>query len=262
MDKMRHEPVLEIGGLSVSFFDRTVLSDVNLSVPQGGIAVLVGRSGSGKTTLLRAVNRLNDEVPGCRASGRVTLRLAGGVVDALPGTGPDAVPLEELRRRVGMVFQTPQVFPASVYRNIAAPLSVTMNCPRSELDDRVRNALVRADLWSEVEGRLDMSAERLSGGQQQRLCLARALALEPEMLLLDEPTASLDVRSARHVEDLLLGLSEHLPVVMVSHGLRQSLRLASFLAVMEGGRVLRAVENPAGLSEADLEAMLDEASER
>ena len=110
MDKMRHEPVLEIGGLSVSFFDRVVLCDVNLSVPQGGIAVLVGRSGSGKTTLLRAVNRLNDEVPGCRATGRVTLRLAGGAVEAFPGSGPDAVPLQELRRRVGMVFRRRRCF--------------------------------------------------------------------------------------------------------------------------------------------------------
>ena len=112
----------------MSFFDRVVLCDVNLSVPQGGIAVLVGRSGSGKTTLLRAVNRLNDEVPGCRATGRVTLRLAGGAVEAFPGSGPDAVPLAGASAARGHGVQTPQVFPASVYRNIAAPLSVTMNC--------------------------------------------------------------------------------------------------------------------------------------
>ena len=257
MEKQSLQPVLEVRNLSVSFFDHAVLHDVNLAVPSGGIAVLVGRSGSGKTTLLRAVNRLNEEVPGCRTEGSVELRLPGGRMDVFPGTGPDGVPLPELRRRVGMVFQTPQVFPVSVYRNIAVPLAVTMGCPRSELDDRVKSALVRADLWQEVEGRLDMSAERLSGGQQQRLCLARALALEPDMLLLDEPTASLDVHSARHVEELLLALSERLPVLMVSHGPAQSLRLASFMAVMKDGRLLRSFRSVDGMTESDLERVLD-----
>ena len=252
-------PVLCVRDLSVSFFERPVLFGVNLSVPSGGIAVLVGRSGSGKTTLLRAVNRLNEEVPGCRTEGEVELHLRRGRIDVYPGTGPDAVPSAELRRRVGMVFQTPQVFPVSVFRNIAVPLSVAQGCPRSELDDRVRDALVRADLWKEVEGRLDMAAERLSGGQQQRLCLARALALEPDVLLLDEPTASLDVHAARRVEDLLLSLSERLPVIMVSHGPAQSLRLASFLAVMEEGRVRRTVSDTSGMTEGDLERMIDDA---
>ena len=255
MEKQSWQPMLEVRDLSVSFFDHVVLRDVNLVVPSGGIAVLVGRSGSGKTTLLRAVNRLNDEVPGCRTEGNVTLHLPDGVLNVFPGGGGAALP--ELRRRVGMVFQTPQVFPVSVYRNLAVPLTVTMGCPRSELEDRVKAALERADLWGEVADRLDMSAERLSGWQQQRLCLARALALEPDMLLLDEPTASLDVRAARHVEELLLALSERLPVLMVSHGLAQSLRLASFLAVMEGGRVLRTFESVEGMEEGDLERVLD-----
>lgn len=257
MARHASSPVLSLHDLSISFFDHTVIHHVNMDVPSGGIAVLVGRSGSGKTTLLRAVNRLNEEVPGCRTEGSVELLLPGGRVDVCPGNGPDAVPLPELRRRVGMVFQTPQVFPVSIYRNVAMPLAVTMGCPRSELDDRVREALRQADLWQEVDGRLDMSAERLSGGQQQRLCLARALALEPDMLLLDEPTASLDVRAARHVEDLLLTLSKKLPVIMVSHGLSQSLRLASFLAVMEGGRLLRTLDDVSGMEEGDLEKMLD-----
>lgn len=257
MESSVSRPVLVVRDLSVSFFDHAVLRNVDLEVPSGGIAVLVGRSGSGKTTLLRAVNRLNEEVPGCRTEGRVELLLRGGRMDVWPGDGPDAVPLAELRRRVGMVFQTPQVFPASVYRNVALPLSVTMGCPRSELEDRVREALLSADLWREVEGRLDMPAERLSGGQQQRLCLARALALEPDMLLLDEPTASLDVRAARHVEDLLSSLAERLPIVMVSHGLSQSLRLASFLAVMAGGRVRHRLRSVEGMEEGDLERLLD-----
>ena len=259
MEKLQSSrPVLSVRGLSVSFFQHPVIRDVSLDVPKGGIAVLVGRSGSGKTTLLRAVNRLNEEVPGCRTTGQVELFLESGSAFVYPGTGGDALPLTELRRRVGMVFQTPQVFPVSVYRNIAMPLSVAQGCPRSELEGRVEQALRQADLWNEVHDRLDMSAERLSGGQQQRLCLARALALEPDMLLLDEPTASLDVRAARHVEELLMALSERLPVVMVSHGLGQSLRLASFLAVMEDGALIRTLDSVDGMEEKDLEHMLGE----
>lgn len=255
-------PVLLVRDLSVSFFDHPVLRHVDLAVPSGGIAVLVGRSGSGKTTLLRAVNRLNEEVPGCRTEGQVELLTKRGTLEVFPGRGADAVSLPELRRRVGMVFQTPQVFPVSVFSNVAMPLSVAAGCPRSELEDRVREALVQADLWNEVKDRLTMSAERLSGGQQQRLCLARALALEPDVLLLDEPTASLDVHASRRVEELLLSLSEHLPVIMVSHGLAQSLRLASFLAVMEAGRVMRATGDVSGMSEGDLERLLDGADDK
>ncbi|WP_295640024.1 phosphate ABC transporter ATP-binding protein [uncultured Mailhella sp.] len=257
MDTPASSPVLSVRDLSVSFFAHPVLRGVNLAVPAGGIAVLVGRSGSGKTTLLRAVDRLNDEVPGCRTEGSVELVTKRGRLDVFPGTGPHAVPLPELRRRVGMVFQTPQVFPVSVFSNVAMPLAVALGCPRSELDDRVRDALVRADLWNEVKDRLAMSAERLSGGQQQRLCLARALALEPDVLLLDEPTASLDVHAARRVEELLLGIAGRMPVIMVSHGLSQSLRLASFLAVMEEGRVLCTVNDTSGMTEGDLERLLD-----
>lgn len=250
--------VLRMRDLSVSFSGHDVVRSVSLDVPRGGVAVLVGRSGSGKTTLLRAVNRLNEEVPGCRTQGQAELGLGGAPVALYPEKGRETLPLEELRRRVGMVFQTPQVFPVSVYRNVALPLSVALGCVRSELDDRVRDALVRADLWQEVEDRLSMSAERLSGGQQQRLCLARALALEPDMLLLDEPTASLDVRAARHVEELLVSLAERLPVLMVSHGLAQSLRLASFLAVMSEGRVLHCLHGVDGMEEKDLEALLSQ----
>ena len=258
MDQESSSPfMLRASGLSVSFSGHDVVRGASLDVPRGGIAVLVGRSGSGKTTFLRAVNRLNEELPGCRTEGQVELSLPGGSVRLYPGPGGGAdISLSVLRRRVGMVFQTPQVFPVSVFRNISLPLAVAASCPRSELADRVKDALVRADLWKEVEGRLDMSAERLSGGQQQRLCLARALALEPDMLLLDEPTASLDVRAARHVEDLLLSLAGRLPVLMVSHSLGQSLRLASFLAVMEEGRVSRTVPDLRGMEEGDLEKLL------
>ena len=255
MDNMQ---AVIIRNLSVSFFERTVVRDVSLALPGGGISVLVGRSGCGKTTLLRALNRLNEEFPGCRTEGQVELNLKDGHHFVYPGGADVPLEIRELRRRVGMVFQTPQVFPASVYRNMALPLQVVAGCPRPELDGRIEAALEQVDLWREVRDRLSSPADRLSGGQQQRLCLARALALEPDLLLLDEPTASLDVHAARHVEDLLLRLVEKYPVVMVSHSLSQSLRLAGTLMVMgPDGRSPR-VCAPGGMDEKDLEELLAE----
>lgn len=243
--------------LSVSFFGRTVIRGVNFSLPKG-ISVLVGRSGSGKTTILRALNRLNEEFPGCETRGQVELFLKGALHAVYPGGERPPLPLRELRRRVGMVFQTPQVFPASVYKNMALPLQVVANCPKAEIEGRMEQALRQVDLWREVQERLHSSAERLSGGQQQRLCLARALALEPELLLLDEPTASLDVHASRHVEELLLRLAEHYPLVMVSHSLSQSLRLADTLLVMSSSGASPRLLSPEGLDERTLEALLEE----
>ena len=225
-------------GLTVSFGGRTVLSDVAFDVPATGLSVVVGRSGSGKTTLLRALNRLNETLPGCRTRGRVRLDLGQGLEDVYPQSfGARARPLSELRRLVGMVFQTPSVLPVSVAQNIALPLKVVRGVPGSEIGDRVRGALEAVGLWKETADRLRLPAASLSGGQQQRLCLARALALEPAVLLLDEPTASLDVHSARAIEDLLKGLAERYPVVVVSHNPRQAADLAQSLAVMAHGRM-------------------------
>ena len=249
-----------IRGLEISFSGSAIVHGVDLDLPKDGISVLVGRSGSGKTTLLRALNRLNEELPGCHTEGQVELDLGDGPRPLYPEAGREPIELSELRRRVGMVFQTPRVFPVSIRKNMALPLSVVAGCHRSELDDRIKAALEQADLWKEVGDRLDLSAERLSGGQQQRLCLARALVLEPSMLLLDEPTASLDVHSSRHVEELLMRLSERLPIVMVSHSLGQSLRLARTLAVMEAGRLTHRLEDVSSLREADLEVLMSQPS--
>ncbi|MBQ4615599.1 MAG: phosphate ABC transporter ATP-binding protein [Mailhella sp.] len=229
-----------------------------MRLPRKKISVLVGRSGSGKSTLLRSLNRLNDEFPGVLVSGQVELDFGSGPVPVYPEPGRHPMPLAELRRRVGMVFQTPQVFPASVRRNMILPLSVVAGTPRSELEDRMREALQRVELWDEVADRLDVTAESLSGGQQQRLCLARALALDPEILLLDEPTASLDVHAARHVEELLLSLAPHCTVVMVSHSLEQSLRLADTLTVMGNGRVLHQCGEVSTLNREKLESLMTE----
>ncbi|MEF2231682.1 MAG: phosphate ABC transporter ATP-binding protein [Pseudodesulfovibrio sp.] len=225
--------IATIRGLTVSFHGRTVCRDVDLDVRAGEITVLAGRSGSGKTTLLRAVNRLNECLDDCRTTGSVRLSLSSGEVDAYaPETD-----VEDLRRRVGMVFQTPSVLPVSVERNFLMPLKLVLGVSGDEARDRARAVLRDVGLLDEVAERMDQAALTLSGGQQQRLCLARALALEPEVLLLDEPTASADYRSAEIIEDLLLSLRSRLSLVVVSHGLRQARKLADALYLMRDGAV-------------------------
>lgn len=236
-----------IHALCVSFNKQQVLHNVALCAPAAGITVLAGRSGSGKTTLLRALNRLNETFPNCRTTGRVELDLGNGLEAIYEASGQDGErarprPLSGLRRRVGMVFQTPNVLPVSVARNLALPLQVVAGVPAPEIQTRVRRALVDVRLWDEVADRLDIPAERLSGGQQQRLCLARALALEPAVLLLDEPTASLDVHATADIEDLLLRLAERYPLLVVSHSPEQAVRLATRLVVLHQGQVLHVLE--------------------
>lgn len=228
------EGSVKVENLSVSFGPRPVLRNVNADFARSGASVLVGRSGSGKTTLLRSINRLNEEFPGCVTTGGVRVNFKDGPVDVYRPGGP---PLRELRVRAGMLFQTPNLFPVSVYRNLAMPLQLVRGCAKSELEGRIRAALESVGLWRELDGRLHLHAERLSGGQQQRLCLARTLALEPEVLLLDEPTASLDVHAAAFIEDLLLGLAEEYTVLMVSHSLAQARRLGRRIYVLENGAV-------------------------
>ncbi|MDO5537372.1 MAG: phosphate ABC transporter ATP-binding protein [Desulfovibrionaceae bacterium] len=252
---------VQIEHLSVSFGDHDIVREASLLCPDKGISILLGRSGSGKTTLLRSLNRLNEEFPGCRVTGRARLDLGQGPRHVYPAGEADSYSLRELRQSVGMVFQTPQVFPVSILRNMTIPLEVVAGCPQAEKENRMERALKAADLWDEVKDRLNLNADRLSGGQQQRLCLARALALEPSLLLLDEPTASLDVHASRHVEDLLLRLAADYPILMVSHSPRQGLKLANRLAVMSNGRVLMQTEDVDALTERDVEAMLAEDSD-
>jgi phosphate transport system ATP-binding protein len=225
---------IRIERLSVDFSGKAVLRDVSLEIPKGGPTFLLGRSGSGKTTLLRAINRLNECFPACRTSGRVVVNTADGAMDAY---APDTA-VEVLRRRVGMVFQTPNVLPLSIARNICMPLEATQGMRGAEAEARMEEALREAHLWSEVRDRLRDPAVALSGGQQQRLCLARALALRPDILLLDEPTASLDFKAAQMVEELLGELKSRYTLVVVSHGLSQARRLAEYLFVLhDQGRV-------------------------
>jgi phosphate transport system ATP-binding protein len=225
---------IRVENLSVTFSGKTVLESINLTIPTGGPSFLLGRSGSGKTTLLRAINRLNECLPNCQTSGRVELRLGDEWFDSY---APE-VAVEGLRRRVGMVFQTPNVLPLSIARNLIMPLRVSLGLPGDEAELRMEESLREAHLWGEVKDRLDHPASSLSGGQQQRLCLARALALRPQILLLDEPTSSLDFRAAQLIEELLLELASRYTLLVVSHSLSQARRLAEQLFVLhQGGRV-------------------------
>ena len=218
--------------VSVSFSGRQVIRDISMAVHAGGLTFLLGRSGSGKTTLLRTINQLNACFPDCETQGEVMVKLGGEWIDACRN---DTVP-EKLRRQVGMVFQTPNVLPLSIARNITLPLEAALSLPASEQQDRVEQALRDVFLWDEVKDRLSKPAASLSGGQQQRLCLARTLAMQPEILLLDEPTASLDFRAAEQIEDLLSRLKTRYTLIVVSHSLRQAAKLADHVFVLHDGK--------------------------
>lgn len=253
---------IRVESLSVSFAGRQVLDNMNLEIPAGGPTVLVGRSGSGKTTLLRAINRLNECLPGCVTTGQIRLRL-GGQEPLRPGEewvdayGPGTV-VENLRKRVGMVFQTPNVLPVSVGRNLGLPLKLALGLPALEVQGRMEQALREAHLWDEVKDRLGHPAQTLSGGQQQRLCLARALAFAPDILLLDEPTASLDYKAARGIEELLLELASRYTLLLVSHSLNQARRLARQMFVLRKGGRVEAVDKEALGDKDRLLALMDE----
>ncbi|WP_058913377.1 phosphate ABC transporter ATP-binding protein [Entomohabitans teleogrylli] len=235
--------------LTLAFHQHTIIHDVSLEIPARGISVLVGRSGSGKTTLLRAFNRLNEEFKGYRARGEIYLDGGQGLEKQAAVYGGS---LSALRARVGMVFQTPNVLPVSIWRNIALPLEKLTACPRREIASRVQASLEDVGLWQEVADRLHRPAAQLSGGQQQRLCLARTLAMAPDILLLDEPTASLDPAATQHIEQLLLRLADKHTLIMVSHSPGQALRLADRLFIFEDGRLRQALENPRQLTEPQL----------
>ncbi len=249
------EMAAKVHGLSVAFGGKQVLREVGFDLPAQSITVVIGRSGSGKTTLLRALNRLNECFPGCETRGEVRLRL-GGV--RVPAYGAGAPPLEELRRRVGMVFQTPNVLPMSVERNLLLPIRLVRALSRREQQDLVETSLREAQLWEEVKDRLGADALKLSVGQQQRLCLARALALAPDVLLLDEPTASVDYAAAGRIEGLLQGLRERYTIVMVSHSLSQARRLADRLLILRDGGLVRSMERDEITREERLEQSVDD----
>ncbi|MBP8645787.1 MAG: phosphate ABC transporter ATP-binding protein [Syntrophobacteraceae bacterium] len=232
------EATVEVSDLNVHFSGKTVLAEVAFTLWPGEITVIVGPSGSGKTTLLRSLNRLNECFPECDTKGAVRLRFDARCGDIYK----DFLPLPALRRRVGMIFQNPAVLPFSIWKNLTMPLRVTLGLTGAALAERAERALQNVSLWDEVKDRIHDAASTLSGGQQQRLCLARVLALEPRILLLDEPTASLDFRAAARIEELLLELKDQYTILAVSHSLSETRRLADRVLVLREGRIVQELD--------------------
>lgn len=195
------------------------LRDINISVPEGSIAALIGPSGCGKSTFLKTLNRMNDLVPDVRITGSVKYR--GKDIFAL---GTD---VNELRRQIGMVFQKPNPFPMSIYDNIAYGPRTHGIRSKAKLDEIVETSLKNAAIWDEVKDRLKKSALGLSGGQQQRLCIARALAVDPDVLLMDEPTSALDPISTTRIEELAMELKSKYTIIIVTHNMQQALRISN-----------------------------------
>lgn len=225
----------EIRDLQVSFGNQTVIHAANLTLHPQKIHVISGPSGSGKTTLLRSINRLNESFPQCLTHGEITLKLDGQIhhIQKIPKTE-----LPRLRQKAAMVFQNPNVLPGSIASNLLLPLKVVYHIKGNTAQTKLQQSLQRCHLWHEVKDRLHHPADSLSGGQQQRLCLARALALDPEILLLDEPTSSLDPEVGRQIEDLILELAKEYTIVMVSHSPRQIAKLADFSITMNHGKTI------------------------
>lgn len=239
--------LLGIEKLSLSYGDKPALADVSLDIYRGCITALIGPSGCGKTSFLSALNRLTDMTPGCRVSG--TIRFDGADIH---DHGTD---VQRLRRDIGMIFQKPAPFPLSIRRNIELPLREHGLRKQAELNQRVEQVLQDVGLWKEVKDRLDAPALALSGGQQQRLCIARALALRPKVLLMDEPCSALDPISSGVVEDLIQRLRGRYTVVIVTHNLAQARRIANYAGLfwlkdqagclVEFGRCRQIFEAPA-----------------
>ena len=212
---------IDMEQLNLHYGSFHALKDVNLSIEEGKITAFIGPSGCGKSTLLKTLNRMNDLIPDCRVTGKVTL-------DGEDIYGDMDVNL--LRRRVGMVFQKPNPFPMSVYDNIAYGPRTHGVRRRAQLDDTVEAALRAAAIWDEVKDRLHKSALGLSGGQQQRLCIARALAVQPEVLLMDEPTSALDPISTSKIEELCMELKGRYTIAIVTHNMQQAVRISDVTA--------------------------------
>jgi len=224
------KPVLEIDTFNLWYGQKQALHQITMPIPERKVTALVGPSGCGKSTLLRSVNRLNDLVQSVRITG--DMRLNG---DSIYDRGTDVI---ELRKRMGMVFQKPNPFPMSIYENVVYALRIDGERNRGVLDEVCERSLRGAALWDEVKDRLADSALGLSGGQQQRLCIARAIAAEPEVLLLDEPCSALDPIATGKVEDLIQELRGTYSVLMVTHNMQQASRTSDYTAFMYLGRLI------------------------
>ncbi len=221
---------VEAKQFSFWYGEKQALHEIDLTIPDKAITAFIGPSGCGKSTFLRSINRMNEIIPGVRHQGDIVLH------------GEDiyerAMDVEELRTRVGMVFQRSNPFPKSIYQNVAYGPRINRALPRRQMDELVEKSLRRAALWDEVKDRLGSNALGVSGGQQQRLCIARALANDPQILLLDEPASALDPIATQKIEDLLFDLKGQLTVVIVTHNLQQAARISDVTAFFYLGKLV------------------------
>ena len=234
---VRAEPTAEaarqaitLRGVNFYYGEKQVLFDIGMDMGENRVTALIGPSGCGKTTLLRCLNRMNDLIDGARLAGEVKVKDRD-----IYASGTDVI---EVRRRIGMVFQKSNPFPKSIYENVVYGLRITGTRDRAALDEACERSLQGAALWDEVKDRLGESALSLSGGQQQRLCIARAIAVEPEILLMDEPSSALDPLAAVKIEELIYSLKEQYTIVIVTHNLQQAARVSDKTAFFWLGRLV------------------------
>ncbi|PNR87954.1 phosphate ABC transporter ATP-binding protein [Petrotoga sp. 9T1HF07.CasAA.8.2] len=236
------EIVIEIKNFNGWYDQKQALKDINMEIKKKRVSAIIGPSGCGKSTLLRSINRINDEIPGYRTSGEIIFE-GKNVYE-------NNIDLSTLRKKIGMVFQKPVPFPMSIYENIA--FGIKLHTPRNsrKMDEIIEAALKRAALWEEVKDDLDKPANSLSGGQQQRLCIARAIAIDPEIILLDEPTSALDPIATQKIENLIEHLSENYTIIIVTHNLAQAIRISDYMYFMfqgeliESGKTEDIIKNP------------------
>ncbi|AZM47355.1 phosphate ABC transporter ATP-binding protein [Streptomyces sp. WAC 06738] len=252
---------IDISGLTAYYGDFKAIEDISMAVEPKSVTAFIGPSGCGKSTFLRTINRMHEVIPGARVEGKVMLD-----DENLYGSGVDPV---SVRRVVGMVFQRPNPFPTmSVYENVAAGLKLNARYKKSELDDVVEKSLRGANLWNEVKDRLSRPGSGLSGGQQQRLCIARAIAVEPQVLLMDEPCSALDPISTLAIEDLIGELKTRFTIVIVTHNMQQAARVSdrtaffNLAAVGEPGRLIEINDTDKIFSNPSVQATEDYVSGR
>ena len=224
---------IHVTNMNLHYGDFHALKNINIDIPENQICAMIGPSGCGKSTFLKSINRMNDLVEGCKIDGQIQLRGENGFEDIYGD-----MDVNHLRKRVGMVFQQPNPFPMSIYDNIAYGPRTHGIKNRHKLDAIVEKALKQAAIWEEVKDRLNKSALGLSGGQQQRLCIARALAVEPEVILMDEPTSALDPISTSRIEDLAIELKKEYTIVMVTHNMQQATRISDKTAFFLLGELI------------------------
>ena len=228
--KSVHNPLVEVKDLNLFYGTKQALQDINMNIPRRQVTAFIGPSGCGKSTLLRCFNRLNDLIDDCRIEGEISIN-GKSIFDS-------DVDITDLRKRVGMVFQKSNPFPKSIYENVAYGARIAGIKKKSVLDDIVEKNLKRAALWDEVNDRLNDSAMSLSGGQQQRLCIARAIAVEPDVLLMDEPCSALDPIATAKIEDLVTELKSKFTIVIVTHNMQQAARVSDYTAFMYIGDIV------------------------